>query len=479
MGSLTNTALSWRSVRNRASLGLARTSIVCLAVLLAALPEPVFAAAGSSTRDIDFSELHRWSSSNARPVSLEASDTLNLEPLRKIIGDARLVTLGEGLHGSAEPLEFRNQLFKFLVEDMGFTAIALESGIIESYAVNEYVHGGEGDLRTVARRGITFGLSEYPQQASLIEWMRSYNAEPGRTTAKLQFYGMDVSVPTSRNAMSAIETALRFLDIAAPAESGALRQRLHPFQSYLIINRASESGKQYVDLTQEARDTVTGIVADLLARFRMGEGAYIAATSERAYEKAYQAAIAARQADTYLRQFPVGWKPRHGAGKITGTVAAADQAKSENIDWILKRHKKLLVFTHFGHAAPTSVGITLPNQPAIVLPPMMGTYLKRHYGADLLTIGHLFARDLTSCGELRAVASPTSLEGVLAKVDAPAFLLDLRTAPSAVLRSLQPVHDLYGQQPTHSLRIGEAADVIFFTQRATPAIACAPDARGS
>ena len=46
---------------------------------------------------------------------------------------------GEAMHDTHEHLAFRNRLFEFLVEQMGFTAIAVETGYSESVAADDYV----------------------------------------------------------------------------------------------------------------------------------------------------------------------------------------------------------------------------------------------------------------------------------------------------------------------------------------------------
>jgi erythromycin esterase-like protein len=156
-------------------------------------------------------------------------------------------------------------------------------------------------------------------------------------------------------------------------------------------------------------------------------------------------------------------------------VAVSDRAKLGNVEWIVSRQGragKLLVFTHLGHAAPTAVSVQLGAGPATPLPPLLGTYLKRRHGSRLVTIGHLFAQDDTSCGERRDPAPARSLEGLFASLAKPAFVLDLRAAPPAVRERLKPVHALYGQQPVHSLRLDEGVDIVLFTQRATRSMPC-------
>src|SRR5688500_15556326 len=76
----------------------------------------------------------KWATAHALPITtLESGgNDSDLLPLESAIGAARVVALGEPRHGVHEPLAFRNRLFRFMVEQMGFTAIALESGFTES-----------------------------------------------------------------------------------------------------------------------------------------------------------------------------------------------------------------------------------------------------------------------------------------------------------------------------------------------------------
>ncbi|HEU4653309.1 MAG TPA: hypothetical protein VFS47_04945 [Steroidobacteraceae bacterium] len=90
----------------------------------------------------------QWAKHSLHPVSRADLDapTNDLAPIDKMIGNAKIVGLSEGIHAAAEPLTFRNRLFKHLVEHQGFTAIGLESGIIEGRLLNDYVTQGKGDF---------------------------------------------------------------------------------------------------------------------------------------------------------------------------------------------------------------------------------------------------------------------------------------------------------------------------------------------
>jgi hypothetical protein len=97
----------------------------------------------------------RWAAAHAVALTtVEPSEDLSdLLPLKSMIGKARVVALGEPMHGAHEPLAFRNRLIRFLVEQVGFTAVALESGFTESINARSFVEGGDGDAETAAQTG--------------------------------------------------------------------------------------------------------------------------------------------------------------------------------------------------------------------------------------------------------------------------------------------------------------------------------------
>lgn len=132
-------------------------------VLLTAAP-PIGAQAPEHVR-IAFSQ---WARNSLHPVSnadLDAS-TKDLAPIGKMVGEAKIVGLSEGVHGAAEPLIFRNRLFKHLVEHLGFGAIAIESGIVESRVLNDYVTQGKGEFDAVLKHGFSVGHEGDATQAT-------------------------------------------------------------------------------------------------------------------------------------------------------------------------------------------------------------------------------------------------------------------------------------------------------------------------
>jgi erythromycin esterase len=121
------------------------------------------------------------------------------------------------MHGAHEPLAFRNRLFRFLVERMGFTAIALESGFTESISARSFIEGSEGDAETAARTGLSW-QSPYSENRELIQWMRDYNAAaPSAGHRKIRLYGIDTTAGGRKSGpWLVIDSALTFLSRADP-----------------------------------------------------------------------------------------------------------------------------------------------------------------------------------------------------------------------------------------------------------------------
>src|SRR5215510_14135440 len=92
-------------------------------------------------------EISAWLRENAIPFDTTDpnSDFADLMPLKELIGDARIVALGEATHGTHEFFEMKDRILRFLVEEMGFNTFAIESNMPEANLVNDYVQTGKGD----------------------------------------------------------------------------------------------------------------------------------------------------------------------------------------------------------------------------------------------------------------------------------------------------------------------------------------------
>jgi erythromycin esterase-like protein len=103
------------------------------------------------------------------------------------LADARVVALGEATHGTREIFRMKHRLFEYLVQRKGFTVFALEANRADCIALDRYVKSGQGNARA-AQANLHLWPWNTQEVVDLIEWMRVYNAAPGRHL-KLSFTG--------------------------------------------------------------------------------------------------------------------------------------------------------------------------------------------------------------------------------------------------------------------------------------------------
>ena len=112
----------------------------------------------------------------------------DLEPLEQMIGDSRIVGLGENTHGSSEVFKMKHRLVEFLATKMNFTIFAIEASMPEAYKLNDYVLHGNGDPKSLLK-GMYFWTWNTQEVLNMITWMRKFNAS-GKGI--IQFTGFDM-----------------------------------------------------------------------------------------------------------------------------------------------------------------------------------------------------------------------------------------------------------------------------------------------
>src|SRR5215472_1793281 len=85
-----------------------------------------------------------WIRANAIPLkTVEAGHGFDdMMPLERVVGDARVVALGEATHGTREFFQLKHRMIEFLATQMGFTLFTIEANMPEAYKLNDYVLGG-------------------------------------------------------------------------------------------------------------------------------------------------------------------------------------------------------------------------------------------------------------------------------------------------------------------------------------------------
>ena len=416
---------------------------------------------GPARAQIDIeSQFASWAADSHHEITTLDMDAsaADLAVIGAAIGDDRIVFLGEAMHGAAEPLQFRNRLFRYLVEEHGFSALAIETGVTESRVIHDYVRTGNGDLSTVVREGLGWTFDQLPQNETLIRWMRQYNADRPES-ARLSFFGYDVpGSPGNSDASNGPEIALieaiRYLAVVDPDAAQHFSNR---FSRFLV--RLDE----YPDLSDADKDALATTVADLVSLIERRRFEYTAISGRTEYEWARRAALGVHQVNSMFRT--QGW---------LDTDQSRTRAMADNFAWILNQlepNARLLVFGANGHiaAAPQRVAID-PGVDDVTL----GMYVKQEFQDEVLTIGHSAANGMSgNCGRVPGLRlsspPPASLDAQLASIGTPLFVLDLRESPDGVSQWLDEFQEHNNGFGTVWYQYSRAMDLIFFSGPVSPA----------
>jgi erythromycin esterase-like protein/predicted phosphoribosyltransferase len=191
-------------------------------VVCATTPSP-FVGVGASywnftqTTDEEVQDLlHRASRTEPPPVPklstaarVIRSETLPLvdavpspAQVDELVGDARIVQIGEASHGSHEFYRSRAAISRYLIEQRGFTAVAVEGDWPDAYRVNRYVRGqvDDQDAEEALRGFERFPTWMWRNDVVLdfVGWLRQHNddlTDAGTASGddrRVGFYGLDV-----------------------------------------------------------------------------------------------------------------------------------------------------------------------------------------------------------------------------------------------------------------------------------------------
>lgn len=411
------------------------------------------------TEQEQFEPFVEWANKHIIPITtVELNNGLtDLQHLKPVIGKARVVALGESAHGMHEFLAFRNRLLEFLVQKMGFTAIAVETGFLEAIQVDDYVMGSIADSSTAAQNVFMWSPQVYQENQELIKWIRRHNANVS-LTRKVRFYGVDLTGGQDGvfiNSRRAIDAALGYIERVDSDLAQQFRLRLEP-----LLEKFND--KSYSTLTLDERKILTASISDLVTVYERQRAAFLARTSESDYHKAYRHAVIARQLDAYFQPVP-------DTTDAVSKVNVRDAAMADNFRWVLEREGpqgRVLMFAHNWHIkkGPSQKEPYAEFFPKS-LPTMMGQHLRLMLGNEMIALGFTYNQGLSTA------ADSSSIDGTLARIKSPLFVLNLRTAPirGAVAEWLNRerrmrVNDRYGE-----LNLIKAFDALVFVEKISEA----------
>jgi erythromycin esterase len=354
----------------------------------------------------------------ATPVAGYGFD--DMAPLKKIVGDARIVALGEATHGTREFFQLKHRMLEFLVTQMGFSIFAIEANMPEAYRLNDFVLNGDGDPAKLIK-GMYVWLWDTQEVLNMVLWMREYN-KSGK--GRVQFTGFDMQTPTVANAI--------VRDFVAKTDA----------EYVPTLARALEMVLASRNMQPRERNSVAAEWEKVVAHLET-------LPSRPDVEWAIQNARVVQQCMHWAANM---MKPE-------ASMALRDASMAANVKWILDHSPdtKIVLWAHNFHVM---TGTLFPN--AQGPGDSMGAELRRMYADKLVTFGFAFNQGSFRAGSRNGgvqtfTVGPLpagSLDATLAASGIPLFALDLRAAPKT-----GPVAEwLSVKHPTRNIMAGFSQD---------------------
>ncbi|MBA4146845.1 MAG: erythromycin esterase family protein [Verrucomicrobia bacterium] len=381
------------------------------------------ALAVDATTEIIGESAHRLTGSNR-----------DYDPLLEMIGDARFVLLGEASHGTHEFYRERAQITKRLIQEKGFTSIAVEADWPDAYRVNRFIRNESEDedaeeaLQDFKR--FPTWMWRNADVLDFVGWLRDYNDNILEPTQKVGFYGLDLY-----SLHSSIQAVLDYLKKTDPEEARRARSRYSCFEHF------GEDPQSYAfaATTSNANSCEEEVIRQLVELRRRSED-YLRAEGKSVADEfffAEQNARLVKNAEHYYRSMFYG---RQSSWNLR------DQHMADTLDSLmghLQRHRvpqKIAVWehnSHLGDARATQMGERGELN--------VGQLIReRHSGQSVLVGFTTYSGSVTAASEWDTPAErkrvrdslPESYEALFHEVGFDRFFLNMRDIP-AVKEKLQ------------------------------------------
>jgi erythromycin esterase-like protein/predicted phosphoribosyltransferase len=427
-------------------------------VVCATTPSPFFAVGASywdftQTTDEEVRDLLR-AAPGARPAVGNAAGRTDVAVIRAealpteegtpadhvlfdLAGDAHLVLIGEGSHGTAEFYQARARMTRRLIEEKGFCAVAAEADWPDAYRVNRYVrgHGDDASAEESLRGFERFPTWMWRNTAVLdfVGWLREHNDRQPGERARAGFYGLDLY-----SLYRSVHEVISYLDRVDPVAAARARERYACFDHFSgddaqVYGFAAAFGAGET-CEREAVEQLTDLQRHAVEYARR-DG--LLAEDELFY--AEQNARTVRAAEEYYRTMFSGrvssWNLRDQHMADTLDALAGHLGRQRG------RPAKIVVWSHNSH-----VGDARATEPAAEGEFTLGQLVRERHAGDCRLVGFsTYTGTVTAASDWEGPAErkwvrpalPESVEELLHEVGEKEFMLRFDAAPrsAGALRS--------------------------------------------
>lgn len=266
----------------------------------------------------------------------------DLDPLMERIGDAKYVLLGEASHGTHEYYTWRAKISKRLIEEKGFSFIAVEGDWPDCHEINRWIKGIGNKDKTINEvlsefnRWPTWMWANY-EIAAFATWLKKHNDNLSEDQ-QVGFYGLDVY-----SLWESMDIMVDYLEKEDPETAKLARDAFTCFEPY----KASDS---YASVFSSSKPGCKEEVIKLLKEVRQKAHQY---DSER------EADLSAEINSLVMANAEKYYKSMAGFGEESWNVR--DRHMVETLNKLMDYHgpdAKVIVWehnTHIGDARATDM----------------------------------------------------------------------------------------------------------------------------
>ena len=294
---------------------------------------------------------NHYSHFNTEPVtavlnrfSLPLEDSDDLDPLIDFIGDAKFILLGEASHGTHEYYTWRMKITQRLLQEKGFSFVAVEGDWPDCYRVNRYAKNYPNAGRSAHE--VLHEFNRWPtwmwgnwEMVAFVEWLKEFN-KTLMPDKKAGFYGLDVY-----SLSESMEAIIKYLEKNDKQALITAKRAVTCFEPY-----GSDEGQSYARASALVPELCEREVVSLLAEIRSRKHLYnsdienVFSTEQNAHvavnaEKYYRAMIRGGASSWNIRD-------RH----MVATLNRLKNFHGENAKAIIWEHN-----THIGDARATDM----------------------------------------------------------------------------------------------------------------------------
>jgi erythromycin esterase-like protein len=264
-------------------------------------------------------------SAGIRRAALPLSTGTDLDPLLERIGPARYVLIGEATHGTHEFYAWRAALSRRLIEEKGFSLVAVEGDWPDCYAVHRSVtHASDADPAEVLQRFDRWPTWMWANDdvVGFTRWLREFNSgkDPER---RVGFYGLDLY-----SLWDSLRATLSYLEQNQPQYVDLALEAFRCFEPYAENPQLYARATQWVpggcesEVVQLLRELPPGLTesgteggAESMDRFNARQNARSAAGAEAYYRAMVQGGPASWNVrDRHMTQTLEELMKHHGPG---------------------------------------------------------------------------------------------------------------------------------------------------------------------